>query len=501
MASLFNQFWIKPLLGALGILALLLTLPSLFGVKAVYLWTDRLIFVLVVGVMLLMAYIRTREHLRQPWLQVFRQRRAMVALVVLCSFVIVGLLDSIHFRKPLSSTEPEAELYYSVEVFSLLDRLLINLRSQEEKSYSAPFATHLYAKESVTLPTGQQVRAYPRLQYGGAHLDNPANQRSLDILLKTTIGILLGLVLSLLLSSGLVLWLTVRRKKPFLIIAQQVQRGETDVPWRSILLTMTLIIVFVTTALVLSGSYHVFGTDKVGKDVLYLAVKSIRTGLVIGTLTTLVMLPFAIVLGIMAGYFRGWVDDVIQYLYTTLSSIPGVLLIAAAILSIQVYIANHPELFETAIDRADLRLLALCVILGITSWTGLCRLLRGETLKLREMDYIQAATAFGVDDFTILARHVLPNVLHIVLIIVVLDFSGLVLAEAVLSYVGVGVDPSTVSWGNMINGARLELAREPVVWWSLIAAFCFMFTLVLAANLFADAVRDAFDPRIREQGA
>lgn len=501
MASLFNQFWIKPLLGALGILALLLTLPSLFGVKAVYLWTDRLIFVLVVGVMLLMAYIRTREHLRQPWLQVFRQRRAMVALVVLCSFVIVGLLDSIHFRKPLSSTEPEAELYYSVEVFSLLDRLLINLRSQEEKSYSAPFATHLYAKESVTLPTGQQVRAYPRLKYGGAHLDNPENQRGRDILLKTTIGILLGLVLSLLLSSGLVLWLSVRRKKSFLIIAQQVQRGETDVPWRSILLTMTLIIVFVTTALVLSGSYHVFGTDKVGKDVLYLAVKSIRTGLVIGTLTTLVMLPFAIVLGIMAGYFRGWVDDVIQYLYTTLSSIPGVLLIAAAILSIQVYIANHPELFETAIDRADLRLLALCVILGITSWTGLCRLLRGETLKLREMDYIQAATAFGVDDFTTLARHVLPNVLHIVLIIVVLDFSGLVLAEAVLSYVGVGVDPSTISWGNMINGARLELAREPVVWWSLIAAFCFMFTLVLAANLFADAVRDAFDPRIREQGA
>ena len=501
MASLFNQFWIKPLLGALGILALLLTLPSLFGVKAVYLWTDRLIFVLVVGVMLLMAYIRTREHLRQPWLQVFRQRRAMVALVVLCSFVIVGLLDSVHFRKPLSATEPEAELYYSVEVFSLLDRLLINLRSQEEKSYSAPFATHLYAKESVTLPTGQQVRAYPRLKYGGAHLDNPENQRGRDILLKTTIGILLGLVLSLLLSSGLVLWLSVRSKKSFLIIAQQVQRGETDVPWRSILLTMTLIIVFVATALVLSGSYHVFGTDKVGKDVLYLAVKSIRTGLVIGTLTTLVMLPFAILLGIMAGYFRGWVDDVIQYLYTTLSSIPGVLLIAAAILSIQVYIANHPELFETAIDRADLRLLALCVILGITSWTGLCRLLRGETLKLREMDYIQAATAFGVDDFTILARHVLPNVLHIVLIIVVLDFSGLVLAEAVLSYVGVGVDPSTVSWGNMINGARLELAREPVVWWSLIAAFCFMFSLVLAANLFADAVRDAFDPRIREQGA
>ena len=500
MASLFNQFWFKPLLGVLGLLVLLLTLPSLFGIKAVYLWTDRLIFVLVAGVMFLMAYIRTREHLRQPWLQVFRQRRAMVALVVLCSFVIVGLLDSIHYRKPLSVTDPQAQVHYSVEVFSLLDRLLINLRSQDEKSYSAPFATHLYAKESITLPSGQQVRAYPRLQYGGAYLKDPDAQRGRDILLKSATGIVVGLVISLLLSSVLIFWLAIRQQTALPAIVQLVRRGETDIPWRTILLTMTLIIIFVSTALVLSGSYHVFGTDKVGKDVLYLAVKSIRTGLVIGTLTTLVMLPFAIVLGIMAGYFRGWVDDVIQYLYTTLSSIPGVLLIAAAILSIQVYIANHPELFETAIDRADLRLLALCVILGITSWTGLCRLLRGETLKLREMDYIQAATAFGVDNFTILGRHVLPNVLHIVLIIVVLDFSGLVLAEAVLSYVGVGVDPSTVSWGNMINGARLELAREPVVWWSLIAAFCFMFTLVLAANLFADAVRDAFDPRIREQG-
>jgi peptide/nickel transport system permease protein len=377
---------------------------------------------------------------------------------------------------------------------------LQHLRAQEEKSYSAPFATHLYAKESITLETGQQVRAYPRLQHGGAHLSDPETQRSRDILFKTATGITFGLAVSFVIGSGLIYWLAVRRKTKLKVMARLVRQGVTDIPWRAILLTITFIVTLVTTILVLSGSYHVFGTDKVGKDVLYLAVKSIRTGLVIGTLTTLVMLPFAIVLGIMAGYFRGWVDDVIQYLYTTLSSIPGVLLIAAAILSIQVYIANHPELFETAIDRADLRLLALCVILGITSWTGLCRLLRGETLKLREMDYIQAATAFGVGNFTILGRHVLPNVLHIVLIIVVLDFSGLVLAEAVLSYVGVGVDPSTVSWGNMINGARLELAREPVVWWSLIAAFVFMFILVLAANLFADAVRDAFDPRIRERG-
>jgi hypothetical protein len=96
-----------------------------------------------------------------------------------------------------------------------------------------------------------------------------------------------------------------------------------------------------------------------------------------------------------------------------------------------------------------------------------------------------------------MVRHILPNVMHIVLIALVMDFSGLVLAEAVLSYVGVGVDPTTISFGTMINAARLEMAREPMVWWSLAAAFVLMFLLVLAANLFADAVRDAFDPRVR----
>jgi peptide/nickel transport system permease protein len=139
------------------------------------------------------------------------------------------------------------------------------------------------------------------------------------------------------------------------------------------------------------------------------------------------------------------------------------------------------------------------MILGVTSWTGLARLLRGEALKLREMEYIQAAQAFGVSHWRIITRHILPNVMHIVLIAVVMDFSGLVLAEAVLSYVGVGVDPSTISFGTMINNARLEMARDPMVWWSLAAAFCFMLMLVLSANLFADAVRDAFDPRIRSR--
>jgi peptide/nickel transport system permease protein len=267
-------------------------------------------------------------------------------------------------------------------------------------------------------------------------------------------------------------------------------------PVRPLLIAVFVISTLIGITVDLAAAYHLLGTDKVGQDVLYLSLKSIRTGLIIGTVTTLVTLPLALLLGIAAGYFRGWVDDVIQYIYTVLSSIPSVLLIAAAVLMMQVIIDTHPQWFDNSASRADLRLVFLCLILGVTSWTGLCRLLRGETLKLREMEYIQAAQSFGVSSFRILTRHIMPNVMHIVLISLVMDFSGLVLAEAVLSYVGVGVDPSMISFGTMINAARLEMGREPMVWWSLASAFGFMLVLVLAANLFADAVRDAFDPRL-----
>ena len=128
--------------------------------------------------------------------------------------------------------------------------------------------------------------------------------------------------------------------------------GSRGAPSRSAAGTLLLLLVLSGMAVTLSAGYHILGTDKVGEDVFYQALKSIRTGLVIGTLTTLVMLPAAILLGIMAGYFKGWVDDLIQYLYTTLNSIPGVLLIAAAVLMLQVYMDNNatsmiaPEVVE-----------------------------------------------------------------------------------------------------------------------------------------------------------
>ncbi len=460
--------------------------------QPVLLWTDVLIFVLLATTVAFGVYAARHEHLRAPWRQVTRRPLAMAALVILLAYVAVGLLDSLHFHERLPDRQQ-----YSPEVVSVLDKLVVTLRTRVERTYSAPFATHAYSKETVEHADGRRTREYPRLKYGGAHLEDTGRQGA-DIAWRVLAASLVGFVVWCgAVAAVALVFVRNAGAERYTAALRRLLRGDTTVPWRAVLVALAALGVLVSNAASLAPYYHVFGTDQVGQDVLYKSLKSVRTGLVIGTLTTLVMLPFAALFGIMAGYFRGWVDDVIQYTYTTLSSIPAVLLIAAAILSLQVYMANHPESFDNIVARADTRLLFLCIILGVTSWTGLCRLLRGETLKLREVDYIQAAHALGVGHGSIMARHVFPNVMHIVLIAVVLDFSGLVLAEAVLSYVGVGVDPSMDSWGNMINGARLEMAREPMVWWSLAAAFVFMFGLVLAANLFSDAVRDAFDPRLR----
>lgn len=462
----------------------------------VLLWTDILVFLLVACGIGAALYVSRHEYLMTSWRRVGESRAGMASLTVLAVFIAVGLLDSLHYRPRLEAAAGQPAGGYGGEVLSVLDALLQPLRSGTEKTYSAPLAAHLYARETVELPDGSQARVFPRLKHGGAHLVGVEAEWSRDVVFRSLLGIVLA-VLGWLTFAALAVQLAARHWGTGWQAAwRRVWRGETRFAWNAVLATLAVLMLLAGPIVSLAGGYHVFGTDKVGQDVLYLTLKSIRTGLVIGTVTTLAMLPFAVALGIVAGYLGGWVDDVIQYLYTTLNSIPGVLLIAASVLMVQVAIDTHPDWFATAAHRADARLLALCLILGVTSWTGLCRLLRAETLKLRELEYVQAAQAFGASAARIMGRHLLPNVMHIVLISVVMDFSGLVLAEAVLSYIGIGVDPSTISFGTMINTARLELAREPVVWWSLVAAFAFMFILVLAANLFSDAVRDAFDPRL-----
>lgn len=461
----------------------------------VFLYTDILLFLLIGIVLTYLIYASKHEHLYAPWKRLAKDSVAMGAAAVLLVYLFIAVLDSIHYRPLLENPNSESQAQqYSAEVLSIFDKLLTKMRTQDEKTYSAPFATHLYAKENIEQPDGTTLRDYPRLKYGGAHLQE-GQSKAADIVKRGLLGSLYGILTGLVFSLLLALRSAKKYQTSFRTAFANIWCNQTETRWRAFVVCLTFAFILIGIIRELAPYYHILGTDKVGDDVLYQALKSIRTGLLIGTLTTLVMLPFAIVMGIAAGYFRGWIDDVIQYIYTTLNSIPGVLLIAAAVLMLQVYLDNNSEQYATLLERADMRLLFLCMILGVTSWTGLCRYLRAESLKLREMDYIAAARSLGVGHGTILFRHILPNVMHIVLITVVLDFSGLVLAEAVLAYVQIGVDPTTESWGNMINSARLEMAREPIVWWSLTAAFIFMFVLVLAANLFADAVRDALDPR------
>ena len=483
--------------------------------RFVLLWSDA---VVLLSLLLLVAYawrVRRSVNLCATWRSVARDPAALCSVLVLGLFFAIAVADSVHFRRALGAVPNvaiaqlatahgaapavQAVQAYATRTESLLDLALARQLAGRETSYSAPLAMRAFTKDTVEVAsnTGSRTeRIYPRLRHGGAHLTDEA-QWAGDVTRRALTGAafgLLGAALLALATAGVV----ARRNRQSLASAwRRVRRNETDLPWRAALWTVLALGVVIGPVLALSTHYHVFGTDRTGNDVFVQALKSIRTAFVIGTLSTVATLPLAVGLGVLAGYLRGWVDEAVQYLYTLLSSIPNVLLMAACVLMLQVFIDQHPDLFETGAERADVRLFMLCVILGLTGWATLCRLMRAETMKLCALDYVQAATAFGVRPLRIMARHIFPNVVHLIIITTVLDFSALILYEAVLSYVGVGVDPSMNSFGGMINLARTEMSRDPLVWWSFAAAFGFMVTLVLCANLFADGVRDAFDPRTR----
>jgi len=436
--------------------------------------SDYLIWGLALVVLGFMLWGIRYPHWRQPWQAVIAHSISASAATILLFYVIIGLVDSIHFNVKL----PQG----GTELRSLLDISVRPFGEQTEETYSAPFSKHLFTESVIELANGEKTRGFSPLVY------SQGNRR--DILTRAARGFVFGLATGLI---GFVIFTLIYR-----FYYKKSWRTRT-IAWLSIWITLTGLCILVWMCALLATHYYILGTDKIGRDVFYETIKSIRTGLIIGTITTLFALPFALFLGTLAGYYRGWVDDLIQYAYTTLSSIPGVLLISASVLVLQTYMSTHAANYPTLAQRADVRLLALCFILGITGWASLCRFLRGETLKLRNLEYVDAARTFGVTQLRIILRHIIPNVFHIVIITLVLDFSLLVLTESVLSYIGVGVDPTTMSWGNMINSSRLELAREPVVWWPLLAALVAMFGLVLAANVVADAVRDAFDPYLRIQ--
>ncbi|MEY2690684.1 MAG: hypothetical protein RL375_4884, partial [Pseudomonadota bacterium] len=382
--------------------------------KFVLLWTDASIWLLVVALLAYGVMVLRNPALSANWRKVFHDAAAMCSAIVLLLCLLVTLLDSVHYRRLLPPVEGQTSTgpAYETRTRSLLDGMLWQLVESRESTYSRPLSYVSFTKESVE-QGGQLVRVAPRLKFGGSHLQQPETQWLPDVLQRAVTGLAAGAACAAVLCGLLLLALARSRSVPVRVAAGQIWRGEGNMPWHAALWTIWVAALAIGVASALAGPYHLLGTDLTGNDVLYQALKSIRTAFVIGTLATVATLPLAVVLGIMAGYFKGWVDEVIQYIYTVLSSVPNVLLIAACVLMVQVFLDKHPELFETGAERSDLKLFLLCMVLGLTGWAGLCRLLRAETLKLRELDYVQAAQAFGVPDARIMRRHIFPNVAHL----------------------------------------------------------------------------------------
>jgi len=224
-----------------------------------------------------------------------------------------------------------------------------------------------------------------------------------------------------------------------------------------------------------SGEF-LFGLDIFGRSVLAKTIKGTEVAMSVGLVTALISAVIGIFLGAVAGYFGGKVDEFVVWFYTTFTSIPSIMLLIAI-----TFIMGKG-------------LVAVYLALGLTSWVNLCRLIRGEVIRHKDREYVHAATAIGGNDFRKLFKHILPNVLHIVIINFSLTFQTAIKSEVILSYLGLGVQ-GRPSWGTMIDDAKLELARG--VWWQLAAATMAMFVVVLAFNILGDALRDSLDPKLK----
>ncbi|MAF78622.1 MAG: peptide ABC transporter permease [Halobacteriovoraceae bacterium] len=256
-----------------------------------------------------------------------------------------------------------------------------------------------------------------------------------------------------------------------------------------IVLFYSLLAVLSATGLIASGwseevgpSYappsadYLFGLDIFGRSVLAKTIKGTEIAMSVGLVTGMISMVIGVFLGAIAGYYGGKVDEFIVWFYTTFTSIPTFMLLV----SITFILGKG--------------ILAVYLALGLTTWVSLCRLIRGEFIRHKDRDYVQAASAIGGGDFRKIFKHILPNVFHIVIINFSLQFQVAIKSEVILSYLGLGVQGKP-SWGIMINDAKLELARGN--WWQLAAATVAMMIVVLAFNILGDALRDALDPKLK----
>lgn len=236
---------------------------------------------------------------------------------------------------------------------------------------------------------------------------------------------------------------------------------------------------------------HWFGTDAFGREVFAKTLLGGKVSLTVGFMANMIAVPMGLLLGALAGYYGRRVDDFVVWLFTTLASIPGIILLIALKFAFQGVVLFKDRAFE--LDLGGIH--GLYIALGVVSWIGTCRVVRAETMKLKELDYVTAALASGQGHLRILLRHILPNLFHLAIINFSLGFVGAITAEVILSFLGLGVGIGTPSWGTMINAARMDLIVGR--WWEVTAACGAMFFIVLALNIFGDRLRDALDPKLR----
>ena len=234
------------------------------------------------------------------------------------------------------------------------------------------------------------------------------------------------------------------------------------------------------------SSQNKFGTDIFGQSVLRKTLYGAKISITVALCASFISIVIGVPLGTIAGYYRGVVDEIIVWVYSTLSSIPYILLILAFAV-----VLRDKTLFGFKLTGITSVYLAI----GLTSWVGLCRLIRGEVIKHKEREYVLAAKSYGCSGARIIFRHLLPNVFHLIIIDFSLRFVAFIHAEVILSFLGLG-EATRPSWGVMINDARIELSRG--VWWQMVAATAAIFFISLALNIFGDALRDAIDPRLRK---
>jgi peptide/nickel transport system permease protein len=221
---------------------------------------------------------------------------------------------------------------------------------------------------------------------------------------------------------------------------------------------------------------HLLGTDELGRDILSRLLYGGRISLIVGVIAVGVSCPIGVLVGLVAGYAGRRLDDVLMRITDVQLAVPTILL------AIAVVAVLGPGLWNVIFT------------LSVTGWTLYARLIRGETLTVKERDFVQAARAAGAGDVRIVARHVLPNVLSPVIVVAVFAVANMIILEATLSFLGLGVEPQVVTWGRMLNGGRLYLGTA---WWLTTFPGLAIFVTVLSVNLLGDHLRDWLDPRLR----